>query len=189
MSKEDPTTEELWWAQQIQLAYLVRFRALKGRSYYTLNGSEYEAPKKWITPALHAMRRNIQAEQFVDMVFSMCPDPLPWQFIMYSGKLKTDRIRMAENQISQQEYIRSQLKWSMQQFMNFGKPGTQEYYTALIDIPEAIGVPGWIRVLLGFDQPEVCRAWRDDAMMFFSERPDIVNTCLAMGFPPQVLGR
>lgn len=159
----------------------------EGRSGFTLASSEYAAAHKWVTAARIAMRRNIAPGQFVEMIFSMESSPVPWKFIALSGKLKTERVRMAESEMSQGDYIRYKLKWSMRVFSNFGEIGSREYFNAMIDLPVAVGVQPWVRVLLGYQQPEVLRMWLPEALEFFETRPDIVRTCLDLGFPPLVL--
>lgn len=94
---------------------------------------------------------------------------------------------MRDTDMTQEEYLIHKLRWSMQQFADFGEVDSPEYIEALVDIPASIGVPAWVRVLIGLKYPEVLRVWLPEALLFFQTRPDIVQTCKNLGFPHAIL--
>lgn len=187
MKNPEPTLEELWWAQQIQQAYVAQMRAGPGRGGFTLNGSGYEPAHKWVAPARAAIKRNIEPAQFVNVVFGIKDYPVPWEFVKNSGRMNDERFRPIEESQTVEEEVKNAMKWAMRQFLCFGPIGSLDYISNLVDMPNAYGVPAWSRVLIGYKYPEVLRAWLPDALSYFAERPDMVRVCKDMGFPPYIL--
>lgn len=181
---DDATAEELWRAQTIQQAYDRRMRAARPR--FSLAKDGFADVRKWVSAGRAAAAAGLSPDDFVSMVFNLHDLPPPWRFIQVAGRLKTGKIVSPDADLNAEEQIREKLKWAISRFSSVGEPDSDSYREAMANLPLAIGVPAWIRVLLGFRYPEVLRIWMPDAKEFFNGRPDIVDACRRMGFPPQL---
>ena len=143
-------------------------------------------------PARAVLESGLSPNLGFDILWNMSgSNPAPHEFIMNSG---TDRF--ARECATQREYGGSDLTAYVMDYLRYAHNsflmasggsdmGTEKYVEVLADNP--MGIPSWVRLLLGFQWKYVVDKHMVPAWAYFKTRPDLVRVCMGLGYDMEML--